>query len=55
MSPVITKASSSALLLAAWPVHFTVVSRVFGKAFSKRRERSGSVMIDFIRVMVAST
>ena len=55
MSPVITNVNSSSALSAAYPLHLIVVSRVFGKLFSNRRERSGSTIVEFRRAMVLST
>lgn len=55
MSPVMTNVNSSSALSAAYPFHLIAVSKVFGKLFSNKRERSGSTIIEVRRAMVLST
>ena len=54
MSPVITKVNSSAELLAATPFHLIAVSAVLGYEFTNNRARSGSTIVVFSLVSVAS-
>ena len=49
-----TNVNSSSALSAAYPFQAIVVSKVFGKLFSKRRARSGSAIVEFRRAMVLS-